>query len=170
MDIIVREACGDDARAMLEYLKVVGGESDNLVMGGSGIGDDEEKERRFLTAKQQSVNSVQLLALEGNRIIGCISVEASSREKIRHRGEIGVSVLKAYWGQGVGTHLFEVMLAWAGRSETGLCKLELTVRADNESGLALYRRFGFEEEGRIRRLFCIGGVFFDGIVMGRLLD
>lgn len=33
----------------------------------------------------------------------------------------------------------------------GLEKIELEVFSDNEKGIALYKKYGFEEEGRIKK-------------------
>ncbi len=70
----------------------------------------------------------------------------------------------------MGTALLEAMLSWIHDSPTGLRKIDLTVRADNEQALALYKKFGFTEEGKVSRLVQIEGIFYDGITMGLLLD
>jgi RimJ/RimL family protein N-acetyltransferase len=169
-DIIIRRAVKEDARALLDYLKIVGGETENLAMDGRGIGDDVEAEQTFLEAKHETMNSIQLLAIDGERIVGCLSVDTSSRKKIRHRGEVGLSVIKDYWGRGIGTSLLGTMLVWARTPAAGLRKLDLTVRADNKRAISLYRHFGFAEEGHVSRLFYVDGQFIDGIVMGLLID
>jgi ribosomal protein S18 acetylase RimI-like enzyme len=52
-------------------------------------------------------------------------------------------------GEGIGTALLEEGLGWA--RSAGVDKVELSVYPDNRTALALYRRFGFVEEGRLRR-------------------
>ena len=59
-----------------------------------------------------------------------------------HVGEIGLSILKDYWGMGLGSLLLEELLEWI--SEVGLLtRLELTVQARNE------RAYPFISEVRI---------------------
>jgi RimJ/RimL family protein N-acetyltransferase len=83
-------------------------------------------------------------------------------------GEIGMMVAAAWRGRGVGTALVAAAIEWArGR---GLHKLTLSVFPHNEAAIALYRKFGFVEEGRhpkhIRRA---NGELWDLIDMGLLL-
>ncbi len=57
------------------------------------------------------------------------------------------------------------MLGWA-RANPRLGKIELLVRAENARAVALYRKFGFVEEGRLRRrVQTVGGRFLDDLVM-----
>jgi Dienelactone hydrolase and related enzymes len=50
----------------------------------------------------------------------------------------------------------------------GLLRLELSVYVDNDRAIALYRRFGFETEGRYRGYVLRDGVFVDAFAMARL--
>lgn len=167
---IIREARIDDAKNLLAFLQKVGSESDNLTFDAKGFPFTELQEREYLDLRMCSHNNITLLALEGERIIGSLGIDTPSFERLSHRGEMGISVLKECWGQGVGSALLEGMLAWIDEGETGLRKIDLTVREDNARALALYRKFGFRQEGRVSRLVAIGNVFYDGITMGLLLD
>ncbi len=65
---------------------------------------------------------------------------------ILDQGELAnVAVVPGLRGRGFGAHLLAEVIARA-RSR-GLATVFLEVRASNESALALYRRFGFEEVG-----------------------
>ena len=57
-------------------------------------------------------------------------------------------------GRGIGTALLEDLFGWAQR-DSRVKKVELRVRATNQRALALYRKFGFLEEGA----FGIGWLF-----------
>jgi putative acetyltransferase len=52
----------------------------------------------------------------------------------------------------------------------GLRRIELTVFTDNAPAIALYRRFGFVEEGRSRGYAMRDGVLADVLHMARLAD
>ena len=69
-----------------------------------------------------------------------------SRRKVAHRARFGISILKEYWGVGIGRVLMESCIDCARR--VGYTQLELEVVADNERAVSLYRCAGFEEYGR----------------------
>jgi RimJ/RimL family protein N-acetyltransferase len=82
--------------------------------------------------------------------------------------EIGMFVAREWRGRGVGAALVAAAIEWA--NECGLHKLTLSVFPHNEAGIALYRKFGFVEEGlhpkHIRRA---NGELWDLLDMGLML-
>jgi RimJ/RimL family protein N-acetyltransferase len=105
-----------------------------------------------------------LVALEAGRIVGLLFVVESSFGF----GEIGMMVAADRRGRGVGTALVAAAIEWA--RARGLHKLTLGVFPHNDAAIALYRKVGFEEEGRreqhIRRA---NGELWDLLEMGLLL-
>ena len=86
------------------------------------------------------------------RVVATAGVDAvGTRDKLRHRAEFGISVLRAYWGLGLGRALTEACIQCA--KEAGYEQLELTVVAENERAIALYKKAGFVEFGRNPRGF-----------------
>ena len=49
-----------------------------------------------------------------------------------------------------------------------LTRLELEVQVDNEGGIRLYKKFGFEIEGTLREYTFRDGAFVDVYIMARL--
>jgi RimJ/RimL family protein N-acetyltransferase len=97
-------------------------------------------------------------------IVGMLHVERSRFGF----GELGMAVARPWRGRGVGTALLEAAMKWA--REEGLHKLSLSVFPHNASAIALYRRFGFVEEGRRTKHFHrASGELWDAIDMGLLL-
>jgi RimJ/RimL family protein N-acetyltransferase len=111
------------------------------------------------------------LTLEGSfvaeadgEIVGMLHVERSRFGF----GELGMAVARPWRGRGVGTALLEAAMKWA--REEGLHKLSLSVFPHNAAAIALYRRFGFVEEGRrIKHFRRASGELWDAIDMGLLL-
>jgi L-phenylalanine/L-methionine N-acetyltransferase len=85
----------------------------------------------------------------------------------RHAMMLGISVAREAQGQGVGSALMQALCDYADRWAQVL-RLELTVFADNERAIALYRKFGFEEEGRFRAYALRDGRYVDTLAMARL--
>jgi RimJ/RimL family protein N-acetyltransferase len=80
-------------------------------------------------------------------------------------GEIGMMVAADWRGRGVGTALVAAAIEWA--RARGLHKLALSVFPHNHVAIALYRSFGFVEEGRLsRHVRRANGQLWDLIEMG----
>ena len=105
-----------------------------------------------------------LVAVAGTELIGSLHV-APSRFGF---GEIGMAVAREWRGRGVGAALLESAIAWA--RERGLHKLSLSVFPHNAAAIALYRKFGFVEEGRrVKQYRRASGELWDTLDMGLLL-
>ena len=113
---------------------------------------DPEQEAEFLKEKADSSNATELIALVDGKIAGTAGIEpVGEKYKVKHRAEFGISVLKEYWGQGIGRALTKACIQCA--QDAGYDQLELTVVAENDRALALYRSLGFVEFGRNPRGF-----------------
>jgi RimJ/RimL family protein N-acetyltransferase len=101
------------------------------------------------------------VAVAASEVVGVIFVIESSFGF----GEIGMLITADWRGRGVGTALVAAAIGWA--RARGLHKLTLSVFPHNEAAIALYRKFGFVEEGRhpkhIRRA---SGELWDLVDMG----
>ena len=138
---IVR-AQAEDAAALLDYLKIVGGETENLSFGAEGVPLDVEAEKAYLGVQAQSQDNIQLLAKANGEIIGTASLNRK-QSRMGHRAEFGISLKKAWWGCGAAFALMERILAFARENEVE--QVNLGVRSDNKRAIALYERFGFRK-------------------------
>ena len=159
MNITYRTAVPSDAAQLLEYLKQVGGETDNLTFGAKGIPFTVEQEAALLERIANDPRSSFFLALDGEKIVGNACVDGSPNARLCHRRNLAITVLRDYWGRGIGTGLMERMLAFCRESGAELASLE--VRSDNERAKALYRKFGFVSFGTFPKYFKIDGKYFD---------
>ena len=83
-------------------------------------------------------------------------------------GELGMLVARDWRGRGAGSALLEAAIEWA--REAGMHKLSLTVFVHNTAAIALYRKFGFAEEGRrVKHFRRASGELWDALEMGLLL-
>jgi putative acetyltransferase len=70
-------------------------------------------------------------------------------------------------GQGIGTALLKAAVELADRW-LNLRRLELTAFVDNDVALRLYKKFGFEIEGLLRRYAFRDGAYVDAYTLARL--
>jgi RimJ/RimL family protein N-acetyltransferase len=83
--------------------------------------------------------------------------------------DLGMLVAEGWRRRGVGSALLRAGIDWAGR--VGAHKIGLQVWPHNRAAIALYERFGFQVEGRLRRHYRRrSGELWDAIVMGLHLD
>ena len=164
----IRPAEPADATAMLDYLRLVGGESDNLTFGAEGVGLTVAEEAALIARMRATTNALMLVATLKGGIVGALAFTGGTRPRIRHAGELGLSVARAHWGEGIGRALIESMLAWA--AATGeVRKVNLRVRVGNARAVALYERLGFVVEGRLSWSTLVDGELEDSLLMGRKL-
>ena len=163
MDIIYREAASSDAKKMLVHISTVGGETDNLSYGKDTFLISEEKEAKFIDRFQKSKTDTMFVAECDGKIVGNAIVERNRIGRYSHRAEISITVLRDFWGQGIGSRLMEMMLEFARRS--GIEILYLEARSDNARAISLYEKFGFKTVGVYERFFKIGGEYFDATLM-----
>jgi RimJ/RimL family protein N-acetyltransferase len=103
--VVIRKVQEDDAEEIIHYLNVVAGESDFLTFGDGEFTVSPDEERKFITSTLSQQNSLILVAISEGRIIGMLTFFGGMRKRTQHVGEVGASVLKENWGQGVGTAL-----------------------------------------------------------------
>jgi len=105
-----------------------------------------------------------LVAVTSGEIVGTLHVEVSRSGF----GELAMLVAREWRRRGVGSALLTAAIEWA--RERGLHKLSLSVFPHNAAAIALYRKFGFVEEGRrIQQYRRASGELWDGVEMGLLL-
>lgn len=166
--ISIREAREEDAGALLQLQRRLDRESEYMLLEPDERTATEDKLRERLKSCAASSNSVIMVAaVEGmHELAGFVSVEGGGYRRNAHCGYIVTGVAASYAGQGVGTRLFEAMLAW--REQTPLTRLELTVMTHNARAVALYKKMGFVVEGTKHRTLMVGGRPVDEFAMARL--
>ena len=144
MCIRIEKAVPSDAAMLLKYLKQVGGETDYLTFGSEGVPFSVEAEAEFISNMENSSDDIMLLAKCGDKIVGCASLNRLPR-RMKHRGDLAISVAKDYWNKGIGSRLLENIIVFARENDFHI--IDLQVRSDNKSAIHLYEKFGFKSLG-----------------------
>lgn len=158
-----------DAETMIAFMKQSYSETPFLSSMPEEFDVSVEEELEFLRRHERSEKDCMIGAWIGGRLAGTVRLSAvRDNYRLRHRAKVGVSVLKEFWGRGVGSMLMDAALNTA--ASAGYRQVELEVCADNERAIRLYKKFGFEEYGRLpqamRRSY---DTFMDEILMVKRL-
>ena len=146
-EALLRNGDGSDGEAVYEVFNLTHEETDYLLSYPDENSFDREQEARFLQEKSESPDEIEIVAVVDGKIAGTAGIEAVGRkDKVKHRADFGIGVLKEYWGLGLGKALAKACIRCA--REAGYEQLELNVVAENERAVSLYRSLGFEEFGR----------------------
>jgi RimJ/RimL family protein N-acetyltransferase len=124
-----------------------------------------ESTREFVL-KNIAVRNPQMVALKKDEVVGWCDVRREHFPAHAHCGTLGMGILPAFRGKGIGRRLMQATLE-AAHIE-GFVRVELTAHADNLRAIALYEKLGFAHEGLTRDSVCIDGRFVDSVVMARI--
>ena len=146
-EVWLRNGDASDGNAVYEVFNLAHAETDYLLSYPDENTLDPEQEAQFLEEKTNSPNGIEIVAIVDGRVVGTAGIEAvGTKHKVRHRAEFGISVLKEYWGLGLGKALTRACIECA--REAGYVQLELNVVAENKRAVTMYQNLGFIEFGR----------------------
>lgn len=126
-----------------------------------------EEIRKFILGQIEGRNPA-FVALVKGEVAGWCDVTRRPRESRRHCGLLGMALLPAYRGGGIGRALMQAAIACAWERE--FTRIELDVREDNVRAIALYKRLGFEVEGVKRNSLRVDGEYYDALLMSLLKE
>ncbi len=146
-ECVIRNADRQDAEQVLAVFRLTHGETENLTSYPDEITMTSEQEAEYLAKKTESEKETELIAVVDGKVAGTAGIDSVGRfEKVRHRAEFGIGILREYWRLGIGRALTEACIECAKRA--GYAQLELAVVSDNENAISLYKSVGFVEYGR----------------------
>ena len=165
-NITIREAKVSDSKSFIEcvksYLKInlipLTPEEFNLT-----IDEHQQWINKFLNGK----NDLLIVAEYNGQIIGNIDLTIHHRRMLKHTGFVGMGVHQDWQNQGIGTILLDKVTEWTD-SNPEIEILWLQVFGNNESGIKLYKRKGFVEDGRQKNFIKkLNGEYIDNVIMTR---
>ncbi len=159
-NLTIRDAEARDAEEILLLVK--------QVMTESPFFPRTSDEFNFTIVQEEDYikNAALFLVAENDgKIIGSATLDRSSLSKLNHTVTFGITILKAYSGQGVGSLLMKKIIEWVEANK--IEKIDLEVFEDNTPAMSLYKKFGFVEEGRKRKAIKTNDGYKDIILMAR---
>jgi L-amino acid N-acyltransferase YncA len=166
MDVTIREACPDDAEAVVGILNPAIETGKYTVLDRPFSG---EEERRFIASfPPRGIFHVAVSRPDG-RLVGFQTMEpfAAYTHAFDHVGIIATCVDLARRRQGIGRQLFEATFAAA--RQKGYEKIFTYVRGDNPAALMAYLKCGFRIVGTAQKHAKFGGRYVDEIIIEKFL-
>ena len=157
----IDQTSGAHARALHKFGEVV-----QLLAGivAAALGLDADDEFGL-------VENLELLALQHIVELHETHVETGIKQPehlwVSKNAEFGISMLKEYYGQGLGTRLMQLMENWA--KERHLHSITGEVRAGNRRAISLYLKQGFEICGHLKETALIDNVWHDEYIIQKII-
>lgn len=165
LEIEIVSALPDDAKAVLSFVNNVVEESEFLLISPGEFKMDVDEEKDYIKSINDSKSALFLVAKVNDEIISLTTTKTfDHRKKMAHNTDLGMSVAKRYWGQGVGDTMLGEIVRFCKSSS--LEKLNLEVFSNNVKAMSLYKKHGFVEEGRDTKKYKLAsGEYVDNVRM-----
>jgi ribosomal protein S18 acetylase RimI-like enzyme len=154
----------EDANSIIEYLNIIGGESDNLSFGKNEFNISIAEQENYLNSINNDENSIMLIGSIDDEIVAIGQIMAKDKKRLAHNSELSISVKKDYWNEGIGTMLMAELLKFAISNEITK-NIHLKVNTQNLNAIKLYEKFGFNKVGTIKNSINVNDTFYDELIM-----
>lgn len=155
------------AKRFLELRKKLDIESKFMMFEPNERKTKIEEEEEYIKDVLKNELSLILVCEINDQLVGYLSANRENFVRMRHSAYIVTGIVENYTGQGIGTKLFSELDTWCNSNE--IHRIELTVMCHNLAGVALYKKMGFEIEGKKRHSLLIDGQYIDEYYMAKLL-
>jgi ribosomal protein S18 acetylase RimI-like enzyme len=109
------------------------------------------------------------LNYDGGSLVGTIGVIYDSKQRKKHIGSfVWFYVQKNKRGKGIGKELIKKALEKLENNKA-ITKISLLVVATQKEAIEIYKKYGFEINGKLKKELKIGSEFLDVLVMEKLL-
>lgn len=144
---LIRSPKDEDIPGMLDYLRVSAGETEFILRYPEECGKyTPEGEKALFDRMNAADNEAMLVCLVEGKVAGNCQVAWSKGIKTKHRASVAIALLREYWGNGIGTRMFEELIRIA-ESNPDILQMELDFVEGNTRARALYERIGFRITG-----------------------
>lgn len=163
-EVIIRTPIPNDAKEMIKYFNVVGGESENLMFGKDEFKLSAEQEQDYIKSINEDSTSRMILVIFKNKIIWVGQIVSDRRKRVAHNSSLSLSVKKEHWSDVIGSLIMDELIKFARNN--GITKnINLSVNSENYRGIGLYKKFNFIEIGTHKNNIQINGKYYDEILM-----
>ena len=160
VEFLIRQARQEDLSGLVGAIRRVAGEKTYIVAESVADLIDHEE---VLLRHNEIESRMFFVATVGEEVVGWVHLHAPELAKLSHTAELTVGVLEEYRGHGIGSHLLERGLEWAGAN--GYEKIYQSVPSTNEDAVAFLEHHGWEVEAVREDHYKIDGRYVDEVMM-----
>lgn len=162
-EFVVREATEADFDQWFEVFEAVAAEGKWV---GSEAPMDRDRRRAGYLDTLTRTDATQFVVDVDGEVVGALGVHGAGPPGLF---DLGMFLAPEWRGKGAGSALMKQCIAWA--REHGAHKVTLTLWPHNAAARGLYEKFGFVEEGYLRRHYRReSGELWDAVAMAVVLD
>jgi RimJ/RimL family protein N-acetyltransferase len=165
--VTLRLADCQDAEEIISVITTNAPERSYVLMEHYGTKPDAVK--RYICSMDFEKNLL-LVAVTAKAVVGALSgiqMDGGKRPETAHILNIGLHIVPAYRGQGIGAEMLNYAINWA--KKRAFKKLEANIFTINKRSLHLFQRSGFVEEGTRQKRIRIGTQYIDEVLLGKVL-
>ena len=154
---------------MRDYINTLSKEQTFIRFQGEKVSLGDEA--KYLNSQLKRIikkQTVALLVFCNNKLIGISAIDMKDKTE-NHEGVFGISLIKEYRGEGIGTILMKLVLEEAEKCLPQLRIVTLGVFGGNALAQSMYEKFGFKEYGRLPGVIFYKGTYIDDLHMFKAL-
>lgn len=138
---ILKSPCVEDAEKMLNYIKKACGETEFLLRYPEEWNISIEKEEAWVKRLLAAPDTLDITCYVDGDVAGNCEITFRGGMKTSHRATIAIAILREFWNLGIGSAMFEELIAAAKERRTEIMELEFI--EGNERAQYLYEKCGF---------------------------
>lgn len=170
VNVLVRTGEIDDAQQVLDIQRETILENDYLISVPEEFDKTIVEQKKWMQELIENERKTIIVAEINNNVVGWIVFQTPTRIRLSHTGSFGMMVNRGYREIGIGKMLVKELLNWAEDNPL-IEKVSLGVFSTNQRAIRLYKRFGFEEEGRkIKEIKMNENNYADDVLMYKFVD
>ena len=150
---ILKSPCVEDAEKMLNYIKKSCGETDFLARYPEEWNISVEQEEAWVNRLRSAPDTLGITCYIDGEVAGNCEISFRGGIKTSHRATIAIAILKDYWNLGIGSAMFEELVAAAQKRGTEIMELEFI--EGNDRARHLYEKMGFRIAGVRPNAICL---------------
>lgn len=158
--VIVREGKLSDAENIYSSIDSYLSDSKSMILTPQDYSLDNTKS---WISSYNDENSLLLVALDNNRIVGNVDITPYKVERMKHMATIGMAMLNGWREVGLGRYLSNTAIQWT-KDNPNLEKLWVEIFADNPISLHGARTTGFKEIVTYKDYYKTQDGYVDNIV------